>query len=99
MKGMDRESLVTKHTHLTKELEKLRQELAAYSEQDPVEVDRRKNETQQLQAEVDKYTDRILSMEGWLKAQVGGDAEQMQALKRTYYGDEYDEEEGGLREL
>ncbi|KAF1971513.1 hypothetical protein BU23DRAFT_471039, partial [Bimuria novae-zelandiae CBS 107.79] len=97
--GMDRKSLITKHADLTKELENLRQELAAYSEQDPAEVDKKKMEAQQFQAEVEKYTDQILSMEGWLKQQLGGDAEQLMATKRLLYGDEFDEEEGGLREL
>jgi hypothetical protein len=96
---MNRGSLITKHAGLTKELEQLRQELAAYSEQDPIEVDKKKHEAQQYQNEVDTYTDQILSMEGWLKEQLGGDAEQMMQTKRMLYGDEYDEEEGGLREL
>jgi len=99
VRGMDRKSLVTKHGGLTKELEQLRQELAAYSEQDPVEVDRKKHEAHQYQVEVDKYTDQILSMEGWLKERLGGDAEQLVQTKRMLYGDEFDEEEGGLREL
>jgi hypothetical protein len=96
---MDRASLITKHAGLTKGLEQLRQELAAYSEQDPIEVDKKKNEAQQYQTEVDRYTDQILSMEGWLKERLSGDAEQMMQTKRMLYGDEYDEEEGGLREL
>ncbi|KAF2441318.1 hypothetical protein P171DRAFT_366862, partial [Karstenula rhodostoma CBS 690.94] len=97
--GMDRDSLTTKHASLTKELEQLRQELAAYSEQDPIEVDMKKHEAQQYQAEVDKYTDQILSMECWLKERLSGDAEQMMQTKRLLYGDEFDEEEGGLREV
>ncbi|KAF2683441.1 meiotic nuclear division protein 1, partial [Lentithecium fluviatile CBS 122367] len=97
--GMDRKTLITKHADLTKELEKLRQELAAYSEQDPVEIEKKSNETQQFRGEVEKYTDQILSMEGWLKGQIGGDQEQLDSLKREHYGDEYDDEEGGLREL
>ena len=96
---MDRDSLTTKHVALTRELEQLRQELAAYSEQDPIEVDKKKHEAQQYQAEVDKYTDHILSMEGWLKERLSGDAEQVTQTKRMLYGDEFDEEEGGLREM
>ncbi|KAJ4344458.1 uncharacterized protein N0V89_012200 [Didymosphaeria variabile] len=97
--GMDRKSLITKHGGLTKELEQLRQGLAAYSEQDPIEVDKKKHEAQQCQADVDKYTDQILSMEGWLKERLSGDPEQMMQTKRVLYGDEFDDEEGGLREL
>ncbi|KAF2645668.1 meiotic nuclear division protein 1 [Massarina eburnea CBS 473.64] len=97
--GMDRKALVTTHGDLTKELEKLRQELAAYSEQDPVEVEKKRHETQQLQMKADKYTDQILGMEGWLKEHAGGDAESFSQMKHMLYGDEFDEEEGGLREL
>lgn len=96
---MDRKALIIKHADLTKEIEQLRQELAAYSEQDPVEVDKKNSETQHFRSEVERYTDQILSMEGWLKGQIGGDVEQLDHLKREHYGDEYDEEEGGLREL
>lgn len=96
---MDRKSLITKHADLTKELEGLRQELAAYSEHDPVEVEKKKNEVQQFQAEAEKYTDQILSMETWLKRHSGGDLEHLMQIKRMLYGDEFDEEEGGLREL
>jgi uncharacterized protein YPO0396 len=96
---VDRKTLITKHANLTKEIGQLRQELAAYSEQDPVEVEKKSNETQQFRSEVEKYTDQILSMEGWLKGQMGGDLEQMTNLKREHYGDEYDAEEGSLREL
>lgn len=97
--GVDRKTLITKHTNLTKELEKLRLELAAYSEQDPVEMDKKKGETRQFKKETERYTDQILSMEGWLKDQTGGDREQMASIMRMCYGDEFDEEEGGLREL
>jgi hypothetical protein len=96
---MDRKALITKHADLSKELEQLRQELGAYSEQDPVEVEKKSSETQRFRNDVEKYTDQILSMEGWLKGQIGGDPEQMSNFKREHYGDEYDEEEGSLREL
>jgi cell division septum initiation protein DivIVA len=36
--------LITKHSDLAKELKKLRIELAAYSEQDPVEVEKKAHE-------------------------------------------------------
>ncbi|CAI6341853.1 unnamed protein product [Periconia digitata] len=97
--GMDRGTLITKHAGLLKEFEELKQELAAYSEQDPVEVDKKKKEMQQFQTDVEKFTDHIQSMEGWFKEHSGGDPEAMLALKSALYGDEFDEEVGGLREL
>jgi hypothetical protein len=62
-------------------------------------MDKKKSETQQMMNETEKYSDQILSMEGWLKEQTGGDKEQMGNIMRMCYGDEFDEEEGGLREL
>ncbi|ORY12125.1 meiotic nuclear division protein 1, partial [Clohesyomyces aquaticus] len=97
--GGDRKTLITKNATLTKELESLRMELAAYSEQDPVEMDKKNEETQRFRNDAEKYTDQILSMEGWLKEHVGSDKEQWVNLMKMCYGEEFDEEEGGLREL
>ncbi|KAF2749262.1 meiotic nuclear division protein 1 [Sporormia fimetaria CBS 119925] len=97
--GGDRKDLITRQADLTKEVEALRKDLAAYSEHDPVEMDRKQQDIQNFQAEAEKYTDHILSMECWLKEQMGGDKEQMGSVMRACYGDEFDEEEGGLREL
>jgi hypothetical protein len=99
--GGDRKTLITKHADLTKEFEKLKTELAAYSEQDPVEMEKKATETQQAHLDADKSTDQILAMQGWIKeklfnAYAGPDF--FDALK-TFYQDEYDEEEQGLREL
>ena len=97
--GGDRKTLIAKHTDLTKELEKLRTELAAYSEQDPVEMEKKAAETQQAISNIEKYSDQILTMEGWLKQQMGGDKEATANILKMLYDDEFDEEEGGLREL
>lgn len=97
--GMDRKALITKHAGLAKELEDLRQELATFSEQDPVEVEKKKKEMHLLLMDVEKYTDQIQSMEGWFKEIAACDAETLHGLKLTLYGDEFDEEAGGLREL
>ena len=91
--------MIAKHANLAKEVEGLRKELAAYSEQDPVELERKEHETRQFRSEAEKWTDQILSMEGWLKDSTGGDKEQMENIKRMCYGDEFSEEEGGLCEL
>jgi hypothetical protein len=84
---------------LTKEVESLRKELAAYSEQDPIEVDKKRAEMKHFQQESDRWTDQIMSMEGWFKGHTGGDMEQMYNIMRMCYSDEFDDEEGGLREL
>ena len=97
--GGDRKTLITKHADLTKELEKLRTELAAYSEQDPVEMEKKDAETHQARTDADTFTDQILVMQGWLKQHLGGDANDFLNLLKSVYDDEYDEEEQGLREL
>jgi hypothetical protein len=77
----------------------LRTELAAYSEQDPVEVDKKAAETQKGRLDAEKFTDQIYSMEGWIKNLLNGDTEAQGTIMRMLYGEEFDEEEGGLREL
>jgi hypothetical protein len=84
---------------LVKALEDLRKDLVAYSEHDPVEMDKKNGQAQKHKADAEVFTDHILSMEGWLKEHTGGDKEQMSNIMRMCYGDEFDEEEGCLREL
>lgn len=62
-------------------------------------MERMTKEMQQFQVETEKFTDQILSMEGWFKERTGGDKEQMVGMMRMCYGDEFEEEDGGLREL
>jgi hypothetical protein len=64
-----------------------------------MEMEKKQQETQKFKVGTETFTDKILSMEGWLKEHTGGDKEQMITLMRMCYGDEFDEEEGGLREL
>lgn len=96
--GGDRKALLTKHEDLTKEVEKLRVELAAYSEYDPIELDKKIEDTRRSRAAADKFTEHIYCMEGWLREWVPERESQLLTLK-DLYGDEWDEEEGGLREL
>jgi hypothetical protein len=97
--GGDRKTLIAKHADLTKEVEQLRMELAAYSEQDPVEVERMAAETQKARNDAEKFTDHIYSMEGWIKNLCCGDLASLTETKKLLYQDEFDEDEGGLREL
>ena len=97
--GYDRKALITVHADLTKTLERLRIELAAYSEHDPVEMEKKADETKRARIDAEKFTDHIFSMEGWLKENLCGDREALFQFQRNLYGDEFDEEEQGLREL
>ncbi|KAL6708661.1 hypothetical protein ACN47E_002357 [Coniothyrium glycines] len=99
--GGGRETLSAKHGHLTSEIEKLRTELIAYSEQDSVSIEKKTAATQQLVLDAEKHTDQILHMEGWLKQRLGGvgNEDTTMTILKSFYGDEFDEEEQGLREL
>ncbi|KAF2429937.1 hypothetical protein EJ08DRAFT_697961 [Tothia fuscella] len=96
--GMDRKSLTTKNEDLTKEVEGLKVELASYSENDPVEVEKKKERIEEYKMEAEKWTEQIQSMEGWMKKN-SVDKVTLKNMKKNMYGDEYDEEDGGLREL
>lgn len=99
IQGGDRKTLTNKHADLTKELEKLRTELAAYSEQDPIEVEKKAAETEKARNDALKFTDHIYSMESWIKQINSGDHEAVTNLLKMLYDDEFDDEQEGLREL
>lgn len=96
--GADRETLVKQHGALETQVQKLRTELAAYSEYDPVELERKIEDTVRERAKAEKFSEHIYCMEGWLRERVPDRESQVSALKQLY-GDEWDEEDGGLREL
>jgi chromosome segregation ATPase len=95
--GDSREDVIATKAGLEAELKKLQKELAAYRDSDPTELERKQNETKKLLADAEQYTDEIYSLEGWFSKMAGD--ETVKGLKLMLYGDEYDEEEGGLREL
>jgi hypothetical protein len=96
--GESREDLMATRVELEAEVKGLAKELAAYSDSDPTELAKRKAEVKKFNLEVDQYSDDILSMESFVAGMVG-DQEQMLTMKQEWYGDQFDEEEGGLREL
>lgn len=87
-----------KHEELVQQVDKLRAELATYSEHDPVELSKKAEETTRLRIAAEKFTEGICCMEGWLRDRVLERAIQAGLLKELY-GDEWDDEDGGLREL
>lgn len=97
--GEGRGTLLKRHEELQKEVLGLRKELASHRENDPMEVEKKRTETAGLKAEVEKWTDKILTMEGWLKKRMGADKEQWLSHKTAWYGAEFDAEEEGLREI
>ena len=97
--GQDRDSMIILHGELCQTLDALKTELASYSENDPVEVERRRARIAEDRLQIDALTDAIFSMESWFKQRMGGDRMQLMAMKQAFYGEEFDEEAGGLREI
>lgn len=76
---------------LDADLKSLQKELAAYSDNDPEELERKEKEIEEMRATVEHYTDQIWSMEGWFKKI---DLQQMVSVFQVgLYGEEWDSEE------
>lgn len=99
--GQDRASLTKRHTELGNALKPLEVELASYSDNDPVEIEKRREAAAAAKRRVDQYTEHIQSMECYLKNQGlgGGDREAWLNIVREWYGNQFDEEEQGLKEF
>jgi hypothetical protein len=95
--GESREALLGSKRLLEGEVEGLRSELATYSNNDPVELEKKGREAAEWKAVAELCTDDIYSMEKWLKDTTGG-GEALGAMLRDTYGSEWDEEAGGLKE-
>jgi len=96
--GDSREELVASKATLEEDVKKLQKALATYSDMDPTELERKKAETKRFQQEAEQFTDEIYFMEGWLKDH-GVDGENLTNLRIQFYGEEFDQEEGMLKEL
>lgn len=97
--GMNRKTLTDRHARLTEDLKPLRDELACYSDNDPVEIGRKCQEAKSLRQSTEEWSDQIMCMEDWLKNALGGNKEALLNMKRDLYGDHFDEEDQGLKEL
>lgn len=102
-KGMeyegDRKSLTARQSMLAKDLQLLRMALEAYSENDPVEMEKRKGLILKRKTEAEKWTEQILTMENWFRKHAVVDKEAFLLMKQNWYGDEFDEDEECLREI
>lgn len=96
--GETREDLLSVKKLLEIEAEAIRRELATYSDNDPVELEKKTTEAASWKVAAGELTDDIYSMEGWLKDQLGG-GECFAAMLQETYGKDFDEEIGGLKEL
>ena len=94
----ERAQLMEDNMKLKVEVDLLRKELASYSDSDPVELTRKKEETGRLRLDAARWTDNIYSIESYMRTELGVDQETMNSIRDQYYGDEYVAGEG-LREL
>ena len=94
----EREMLLTKQEALIDDVGTLKKELASYADADPGEVKRKAKEAEMFKATAERWTDNVLSLEGYLSKMLGGDNQAMDVLRRECYGAEYVEGEA-LAEL
>lgn len=95
--GETREELNAQKAVLEADLKSLQKELAAYSDNDPTELERKKVESKKLFDEAEAVTDDIGIMESYIEKSWGKDA--LAPLQMGVYGDEFDTEEYVLKEL
>jgi len=96
--GDDRKGLVEMHAALLNEVQMLRAELATYSDNDPTEVVRKRDEVEGWKVKAGRWTDNIFILEAYLREVTGNDKEQIENIRAMFYGGEYVEGEG-LKEL
>jgi hypothetical protein len=96
--GETRDELLSMKKLLEAEAEALHRELGTYSDNDPIELERKMKDAAEWKVTAEEFTDDIYSMEGWLKDKIGG-GEALDAMLQETYGKEYDEEARGLKEL
>jgi predicted RNase H-like nuclease (RuvC/YqgF family) len=95
----ERKSAEEKVEKLANKAKALTEELKRYADDDPVEMERKKKSIWVLKKEVERHTEHIEGMEGWMRKNMGMDRESLRHMKMQFYGDEYDQEEQGLRQL
>lgn len=95
--NLDRKTLLNAHETLLEETGILVRELAGYSDNDPIEILRKAEETSKLKASAEKWTDYLEGVEGLLKRLTGDKTTVTQVMEKIC-GDEYVAGEG-LKEL
>ncbi|KAI9865895.1 MAG: hypothetical protein M1813_001862 [Trichoglossum hirsutum] len=91
--GQDRQSLKETYASLQQQTAALRTELSSYSNNDPMEVHRKREETARLMASAERWTDNIYALESYF-LEVTQDREAIENIRREHYGEEYAVGEG-----
>jgi Mnd1 HTH domain len=95
----EKERLLEARADMEASLNEVRTELDLFSKSDPVELEIMKSKIEQAKAEAEKFTEQIETMMSWLKSKVYIDRETLAVMQKEWYGDEFDDEHQGLREL
>ena len=93
-----RDALVAQ-THLGRQIDALKKELQEYADNDPVDIKRREAGISDSVSRAERFTDQIVEMERLLRDRMGFDREQMGMIAAEIYNEEYDEDDGALKEL
>ncbi|KAK4553040.1 hypothetical protein LTR86_009964 [Recurvomyces mirabilis] len=92
-----REDVIAAKAALVREVQALKKQLAAYSDSDPTELERRRVELTENKDKASVLCDEIYSIEGWFTT-AGLDREALALLRMKMYGGQFDAEEGVLKE-
>jgi len=95
---MDRQTAMELQSKLTNEVKELQKEVDLYRDLDPAVLQERKREVRRTKDKLETVTDNICAMETEIKKVIYGRKEQQEQFK-NWYGDEWSEDDGGLREL
>ncbi|KAK3670072.1 hypothetical protein LTR78_010012 [Recurvomyces mirabilis] len=95
--GESREDVIATKAVLEKEVQALKKQLTAYSDSDPTELERKRGELIEHKDKANVLCDEVYSMEGWF-TNAGLDREALAVLRMKIYGDQFDAEEGVLKE-
>ncbi|KAI9753332.1 MAG: hypothetical protein M1815_006270 [Lichina confinis] len=92
--GHDRRGLTRTQETLRCEVDALKAELGLYKDNDPMELEWKKEETRALRASAHRWTDNIYSLEGYYLDINGRDYQALAQLQQMLYGSEYQEGQG-----
>lgn len=93
------ERWVQQREAVEEECRRLRSSLQAWRTTTGTTVARMRRETEEFRAETRQWTENVYVLEAYLTRLAGGDQGLVRAVQEECYGEEYDEEEGGLPDI
>jgi chromosome segregation ATPase len=95
----NRQEMLERHAALKNEVETMGRELAKYADSDPVELELQDERAKAMRQQSEAYSDQIHSLADWIRDTAGVDRETLTTMKRSWYGDQFDDEDQDLSEL